>query len=285
MGFWQNLFGARSVECLLRRIEADMRDWPAHHQRVDAAVDALGRLGGARAVEALAGLASRSIGNCLDDRGDAHLTTMGLNERAARELARQGAAATQAITDLLNHPNGPIRWVCIRAVGESRYPGFVLLLLAHLEREGDFQGRSAVVSALGRMRGSQAIEALLSIRADSREHFALRAEAIKALGRTRDRRAVAALIADLRDEADLVREEAAEALGLIGDPSAVEALACLARESLSVLRSDSTATVRALGAIGNEQARECLTKLARSDDSPLVREAAARAVASFGVSG
>jgi HEAT repeat protein len=105
----------------------------------------------------------------------------------------------------------------------------------------------------------------------------VRAAAALALGELRDTRAVNALIASLKDTKAPVRKNAATALGKIGNESAVEQLIlALQDENFTV----STAAATALGEIGDERATEPLMA-AMEAESNFLRKAAAKALKQF----
>ncbi len=87
-----------------------------------------------------------------------------------------------------------------------------------LESRTVFQVRVAAAEALGDLKDSRAVEALLDAFTDSDEE--LRGEAAKALGKIGDARALGSMIGALDEKEFCIRLNAAWALGAIGDPRA-----------------------------------------------------------------
>jgi HEAT repeat protein len=147
--------------------------------------------------------------------------------------------------------------------------------LIELLKDGDWNMRCLVVSALSKIGDKPAISTLIEVLKDEDEN--MRWEAANALGKIGDKSAVPALIDVLRDGVELVRHGAIEALGKIGDKSAVPAL-------IDVLKNDELVRWRAaeaLGKIGDKSAVPALSDVL-NDKNRLVREHATRALKKLG---
>jgi hypothetical protein len=95
---------------------------------------------------------------------------------------------------------------------------------------------------------------MLIIALRDKESFGVRSCAAKALGQIKDTRAVDALIEALGDREDYVKGAVAWALGEIGDPRAVEPL----MERFGYMREMRESCAEALGKIGDPRAIEAL---------------------------
>jgi len=145
-------------------------------------------------------------------------------DEARLALGRIGSAAVGPLTRALAHPRAQVRVGAVRALGaiglEARAAGPALAKL--LERE-DSPRRAVVAWALGQLRWTEALPALLAtLESPERE---LRDSAKFALARMGEA-AVPGLMAKLDHEDLSVRVYAVEALGAIG-PAAEQALTAL----------------------------------------------------------
>lgn len=221
-----------------------------------AAAVALGQIGGSGVVEALL--------KHLNTPSLRRACTLGLlHQRHEKGLA---AALRMLMTD-----KPEAREELIQALAGMGEPGVPLLLRA-LPKAPD-AAKCGLINALGRIRSSQAVEALLEAVHSKNSGVVL--EAAKALGQIGDARAIQALLPLLGHSNPAVRTNVETALSDLGD-SAVDPL-------VQILRTPSQApTVRAraartLGVLRREKAVEALIA-ALEDAEPEVRAQAALAL-------
>jgi HEAT repeat protein len=119
--------------------------------------------------------------------------------------------------------------------------------------------REAAVEALGNIKSSGSIEALLSSLSDQNQN--VRAAAVKALGETGDGRAVSHLVIILRDEASPHRSQAASALARLGK-AAVPALVAVLEDSKPSVRQFAA---EALGNTGEREAVDPLIQFVKKN--------------------
>ena len=203
---------ARAVGPLLSVLETEDAGWEASHAlgkigepaveplinalRDDSAwvrekaADALGKIGGTRAVEAL-------IESLEDSSGTGVRSTV--RDKVADALGAIGDA--RAVEPL------------IKTLKDSSWPHFSGPVSGDLWHSG--------AGALGKI-GEPAVEPLINALRDSDDD--VRLWAVVALGATDDKRAVEPLIKMLKDDEDDIRMRAADALGYIGDHRAVKPL-------------------------------------------------------------
>ena len=239
------------------------KDW---HVR-QAAAEALGKIGDARAVEPLVAALKDQDSNA--------------RQGAAEALGRIGDA--RAVEPL------------IAALKEGAGVGRVAALNSN--------ARQAAAGALGQIGDARAVEPLIAALRDQDQYTGLRKAAVGALGRIGDARAVEPLIAVLRDPGEEMCKAAAEALGQIGAPAVEPLIAVLepgtavehAKRALGQIGAPAvepliavlgvgglrTAAVDALGRIGDARAVEPLIA-ALKDKDWFGRSAAAEALGKIG---
>jgi HEAT repeat protein len=229
--------------------------YPAHIRK--AAVEALGYIGGERALTAV-------LGALEDHDPDLHFSAVQALGEIGDELAAGGLIHAMAQCGLQ---------VAILAAEELGHLGGRKALDALLQslRPGDGQGRelvrAAAAEALGHIRGDEAFAAILeALRSDT---VTVRSRAINGLRLIGGETAVVELIASLGDDEMLVRWRAVEALGQLGGNNAVSAL-------LGTLKNDDNMYIRwnaakALGEIGDKGARTGLVEASREDPEDYVR--------------
>lgn len=196
-----------------------------------------------------------------------------LVRRAAVEAmgSLEGEDLPEALRPALTDEDPAVRRDALQVMGEIHRPGTLPLLLPMLEDE-DLWVRVRAVQALARHRSGEARKALLGT-VEGETAGPVRLAAIRALGQAggEEGRAVLLLLARAPDREE--RLAAVEALAHVGGSEARDALlASLEDESWS-LRS---AAVKALAPSADEErVRSFLEAVARGDEDPLVREAAA----------
>lgn len=184
------------------RALVDLFDGPASDDGVRrAALRALERIGGAAAVDALAGMARQT--------SDAELRA-----QAEVRLSRiDDRSAAPALVRLVEEEKrrGPLATAAVRALGKTRLRSQVALLL-ELGREGQDEAlRIAAVDALGRVGDPEAVEGVGALLQGPAGR--LRRSAIRALGRIRADEALRFLEGFLEGEPpDFERNLAEEAI-------------------------------------------------------------------------
>ncbi|HXF06632.1 MAG TPA: HEAT repeat domain-containing protein [Blastocatellia bacterium] len=235
--------GAAAVEPLIAALEDGRVRW--------AAVEALGRIGDARAVEPL-------------------IKALGYK---GRDIVKPGYSSKRSfcVPDLLGIN---IRRAAAEALGRI---GDARAVKPLIEALGDDRVRKAAVEALV-MIGAAAVEPLIAVVKDGRKESK---EAVRVLLRLRGRERVIALgevavepLIEVLEDPD-VRWAAVEALGGIRDARAVEPLIKLLRDWM--IRE---AAVEALASIGAAAVKPLIKALNSSD--PRVREAVAEAIERIG---
>ena len=172
---------------------------------------ALGRIGDARAVEALE--------EALKHKNEY------VRDVAALALGEIGdAKAVEALIVALKGETASVRENAAKALGQIGDARAVEALEEALRGEASLYVRRNAAEALGRIGDSKAVEALVEVLRGGHED--VRMAAAEALGRIGDSKAVEALIRALKDEEEIVvvRGKAARALGVIGDAGAVGVL-------------------------------------------------------------
>jgi HEAT repeat protein len=262
-----------------------------HYVR-EAAAQALGQLGDARAVEPLlASLGDSDTGvrlaveQALGQLGDARaveplLALLGgrdvyVSEKAAQALGQLGdARAVEPLLASLGERSRDVRWVAAQALGQLGVAAVEPLLASLGERSRDV--RWVAAQALGRLGDARAVEPLLASLGDS-DH-SVHETVAQALGQLGDARAVGPFLASLGDSNAGIRQAAAQALGRLSDARAVEPLLSLLGDDYSVVRQ---AAAQTLGQLGDARAVEPLLSLL-GDSDHYVRRAVAQALAQLG---
>jgi HEAT repeat protein len=251
---------ARAVEPLLRALSD-----PGSNIRYSAAA-ALGRLGDARAVEPLL--------HALSDPDE------DVRSSAADALGLLGdARAVEPLLHALSDPDGRVRSSAADALGKLGEPAVEPLIRVLSDPRGYI--RSSTADALGKL-GEPAVEPLIRVLSDPRGY--IRSSAAEALRKLGDARAVEPLIRALSDPDKDVRSRAADALAQLGDARAVEPLLHALSDPDRNVRSG---TVAALGRLGDARAVERLTDLLSDTSGDIfdlerVCDAAAIALQSIG---
>lgn len=218
-------------------------------------VDALGRLGDARAIPVLI-KSLRDLDIYVRKTATVSLQQFGWQPKTKEEQVIY-AIARQAWDE------------CIH-IGSPTVP----MLIECLDIENDAI-RIRIANALGQIGDVRAVPKLITYLEDDNEN--VRENIAEALGLIGDPHAVPALIVCLDDMDDWVRSHAALALGQIGDPNAVPTLIESLEDDNEYVRAR---TVEALGLIGDIESVpmiiECLT-----DEDRFVRDSASDTLASI----
>ncbi len=258
---WVRYYAARSLgrhafPDALPALAGLAREDPAIHVRA-AAIEALGRIGGARVVSILAPLA----------------------EAEDRDLAR---AALSAL-GMVSHPDAlppllsalrsaqPSRQLdAIRALAERGGAGAAGALQWAATTTGDAAVAQAAIEALARLATPEALAALVALTADSQHRNAC----IAALAQTGEAHADQ-IAAGLTHAQASVRCAVVEALARMKRPRASELLIIALDDPEATVR---LAAVRALEELGSRRAERQLARLARSDRDLEVRRVAQSAL-------
>lgn len=232
----------------------DLHDEDEHTR--SAAALSLGKLGDARAVDALIALL------CEDE-------SLNVQEDATWSLVRLGGASVAPLIERLSDARAAVRHNAAHALGKLGDARAIGALIARLGDE-DAQVRLKAAYALGQMRAQAAVPGLLDCLADAeRTVHDTALEALERIGAA----ALPALLEGLKHNTAPVREGCAQALGSLGLAQAVPGLQAALPDPDDDVR---LALVQALGDIGGPQAVAALETL-RDDADPRVR-ALARAL-------
>jgi HEAT repeat protein len=270
-----------AIKPLMERIS-----WPDRGVRA-AAIRAIGRLGGEKAVPLIIAQLTREKGNLPElvggicqTLGEARdpraveplvkvLLTADWKEHrasAAMALARLGAAAVQPLIAQLKGADRATRSVLALVLSRIGEPAAGPLLDAL--RSDDAPTRHGAAWALGQLGEKRATEPLLALLKDPDPEA--RGGAAWALGELREPRALDPLLAMLKDPVAEPRWGAAEALGKLGDERALDPLLALLKDSEPHVRR---AAILALGGIGSQRAVEPLTQLQTDGDATIAAAA------------
>lgn len=151
-----------------------------------------------------------------------------------------GVDLTDALIDLLRHPDADLRIQAALALGTQSRPEAAAALMTALD-DADANVRFHAIEALGKLGPASAVEPLARI-AESHDFF-LAFPALDALARINDSAVASRIVPLLQD--DLVGDQVAEALGQIGDEDAVVPLV----RSLDRPDASASSIVDALAAI------------------------------------
>ncbi len=258
---WVRYYAARSLgrhafpEALPALARLAQED-PAIHVRA-AAIEALGRIGGARVVSILAPLAEAEE----PDVARAALSALGM------------VSHPDALPPLLNALRSlqPGRQLdAIRALAERGAAGAASALQWAAIEAGDPRVAQAAIEALARLATPEALAALVTLTANSQRREAC----IAALAQAGEAHADQ-IAAGLTHAQTSVRCAVVEALARMKRPRASELLLIALDDPEAVVR---LAAVRALDQLGSRRAERQLAQLARSDPDLEVRRAAQSAL-------
>jgi HEAT repeat protein len=193
-----------------------------------AAVDALGRLGDARALRSVIGaLRSADPAVCV---------------AAVDALRRLGdAQAVEPLIQALRHRSSQVRLAAVEALGHLRQPPAVEPVRALLA-DPDWGVRREAAEALGKLRDRRGLEALTQSLGDADGD--VREAAANSLGSLADRRAIEPLVLALKDSTSGVRRIAAAALARIDPDWSSSPEARAAAEQLKPALNDEDPNVR-----------------------------------------
>jgi HEAT repeat protein len=221
MLFLQRLFGPPTVESLeaSQDVEGLLAALDRHMSACRAVVEALGRIGDERAVDALVAILNgddmrKSAARALGRIGDARAVEPLVDEFddvpqvAAGALAGVGAPAVEPLIAALRRADLKVRWAAAEALGQIGAPA-VEPLIELLEAQ-DKRVHRAAAWALGQTGDPRAVEPLIA----ALEHGDgdVRRIAAQELGRMGAERAVGSLIAALQDEDQELRDVVVDAL-------------------------------------------------------------------------
>jgi HEAT repeat protein len=218
------------------------------------AAEALGKLGGEKAIEALIQVMQDNIFAC---------------ESAAEALSIIGTPAVEPLIGLLKNKDWVVRKDAAMALGEigdKRAIDPLIRALADKKKDMASEPVSAeAAEALGKIGDKRAVEPL--IKTLEQKTGTARAAAASVLGRFGDNKAVPPLIATLKSKYYKAKIEAATALGELGDERAVEPLIQVLKQKTPIIKESSydvsiiRSVAEALGKIGNKQAIDALETL------------------------
>jgi len=258
---WVRYFAARtigqhgyseSLDALIGLAEADR----ARQVRI-AAVDALGQIGGPRAVAVLASLVEAVEPDLLS--------------AALKALGRIGHPdALPPLLETLRSTDQTRRIKALQALGERGGEGVADTLQWTAAADADALVAQAAIEALARLATPEAINALITLTADA----ARRADSINALVHLGERN-LEAIGRGLNHPQASVRRAVVEALGRMKFALASELLIHALDDGEASVR---LAAVNALAYLGSRNAEKRLVMLAHTDTDAAVRRAAQRAL-------
>ncbi len=195
---------------------------------------------------------------------------------AARICGQQGGhKMEQALAkSLASDPFWAVRAAAAKALGETRSPAAVSLLIATLRDAKHPRVRKAAACALGNLRGNaEASDALVATIENGDESYFVEAECCASLGKIRSPEALSTLTAALERESfmDIIQQKCCEGLGALGNSEGLPVL--LAQSKLGKPGFSRRAAMRALAVLGKDGGdqqvrtiREHLTELLRDPD-------------------
>lgn len=279
-----------AVEPLILRLNAEYEEKSIRC----AAAEALGRIGGPRAITALAnalrdnvvhGAAKKALDNIGNIPVDYSLENLKSENPdfqrdaiAVLAVSRDPRAVDPLIALIDENPSEKVQSEAIRAIGKIGDPKAVEPLITLLNNDKPREVRLSAVWALGSIGDSRAVEPCIPLLQDN-EHD-IRVGAIRVLQSIKDERCMIPLIdVLLKDNDEYIRMWAVEALGLIGNDFALGPVA-------HVLLNDRDDHVRisAARSLGQFRNPAAITPLsfALNHNNHLVQYAAAEALGNIG---
>jgi len=272
--------GAPAVELLIAALKDKRMDRYVH----EAAAEALGKSGDARAIEPL-------IAALKDEDTD-------VRRYATKSLGEIGIPAVELLIAALKDEDRVVRRGAVKTLGELKDARAVEPLIAVLKDKNKYV-REAAAEALGNLMDARAVEPLIGALKDKDADVCRKAaETLDKIGwkpgqneagaaywiGKRDWEecirigvlAIEPLIAVLKDRDWCVRKAATEALGKIGDARAIESLLAALKDEDENVRIKAA---EALGNIGDARAVEPLIAALKNQD---VREVATEALGKIG---
>ena len=203
----------------------------------------------------------------------------GFRRIAALYLGKRGdARAVVPLIRLLSDPDEIVRSFAARALGKLGDPRASAPLLNTLMHDTDERVRVVAARSLGHVgysKDPKVVSALIELL----ETGTMRASAASSLGRLKDRAAVPALEKALDDHDPGVRREAALALVRLGVNSGIdELLVALGDSAAAAGYPMKVIIIQALADVADQRVKAALDRIASSDQSPAVRDAARRAL-------
>ena len=203
------------------------------------AIDALGRIGDARAINPLIAVLNHRYRRVYEQGRYGHV-----RKHAIDALGRIGdAQAVKSLIATLADENSDVRAAAARALGQIRTPAVEHLITA-LTASNEHV-REAAADALGQIGDARAIGPLSARLEDG--NWDVRAASARALGQICDARPVGALIAALNQQDRKLCVAAADALGQIGDARAIEPLIAALKHRDPDVRTAAAAALDRLG--------------------------------------
>lgn len=240
----------------------------------------------------------------------------GLNERLGRHTALDGTTHTRVLAGLIDGLRQEKQvTLCQRALeilvrvkatsaqgvltAIARADGAELGLFAppcadgFATQEDVIKLRLAAIRGLGLLEAEAAVEPLLRLLNDRREHYRLRLMAAESLGRIGNPRATNSLLdilADDREKSLYLKESSAKALGLLGDWRALQPLIDTLessrplREKMECLKEQLIMAIGKLGASQDSPYPQAVRSLIHflEDEAPSLRLASVEALAELG---
>jgi HEAT repeat protein len=188
-----------------------------------------------------------------------HEADFSVGYHLAKVLGGLGDPALPALLRALQHPRSEVRESAVVGLEENGSPAVASALIGAAISAKGYVRLWAVV-ALGKMRATMAVPALIVLLKDTTNRDRLIASAAaEALGKIGDPVAVPALISALKTRRAGVRSAAVMALGKLGDPAAVPAL--IAALKHKAIREHAA---HALGKLGDVSAVPALCGLLKT---------------------
>jgi HEAT repeat protein len=220
-----------------------------------AALEALGQIGSAEAVQTLAQVAQQGLPD--------------LARAAIAALAKlHDGAAREALIALLQAPEAWRRMEAAHALSFHPHSDTVSALLRAARSDQEAPVKTAALGALSGLGDPGIVPALFELAKDPM----LRADAIEALGRLPSDE-IARVAQSLRHDEIEMRLTAVEVLVRLRHPKASAALRTALTDSEAIVRASAVAALQELGSATDDDA---IRRLAETDNDPSVRDAAAK---------